>query len=151
MALDILIQTIPHSEQRYNSIGDYISSEPGMESKVELTPGKVIISVSDLGDWRKELCVAIHELFEVATACWQQGIKDETIVKFDKAYEELADKGLVPEDSEPGDSPDAPYHAYHKMATMIEYATLVSLGVTEAEYEEAMLELWRPDGNESKE
>jgi hypothetical protein len=142
--LDILIQTVPHKEQKYNTIGNYESTVLGMEKKVELTPGQVIITVSDMGDWRKEICVALHELFEVATACWKNGIKDEDIVKFDNWYEVLAEQGKVLADSEPGDSPNAPYYAYHKMATMVEYALLVSLGVTEAEYEETMMKLFRP-------
>jgi hypothetical protein len=149
--LDIIIQTVKHEDQKYNTIGNYESGVPGMEKKVELTPGSVIITVSDMGDWRKELAVAIHELIEVSLACWIGGITDEQIVEFDKKYEELAKQGLISDDSEPGDNPDAPYYVYHKIATVIEYGLLVSLGVSEAEYEEAMLKLWRPDGNESKE
>lgn len=145
MALDIIIQTVKHEDQKYNTIGNYESTEAGFEKQVELTPGKVIITVSDMQDWRKELCVAVHELVEVAIACWKNGIKDKDIVRFDMCFEELAELGKVPEDAEPGDDPKAPYYAYHKMATMLEYSLMVSLGLTEAEYEEAMLSLWRTD------
>lgn len=145
MALDIIIQTVKHEDQKYNTIGNYESTETGFEKQVELTPGKVIITVSDMSDWRKELCVAVHELVEVAIACWKNGIKDSDIVNFDKLFESKAEQGIVSEDAEPGDDPAAPYYAYHQMAMMMEYSLMVSLGLTEVEYEEAMLNLWRPE------
>ena len=47
--------------------------------------------------------------------------------------------------SEPGDDRRAPYYPYHQLAMFVEYGLLPHLKLTEAEYEEAMMKLWRPD------
>jgi hypothetical protein len=48
------IKTIPHKDQRYvGTCGDWYKSH-----------GVNRIRVSDLGDWRMEACIAIHEMIE---------------------------------------------------------------------------------------
>jgi hypothetical protein len=133
MALDIIIQTVPHSEQAYETLGNYESPVPGKEKKIELTPGKAIITVSEMGDWRSELLVALHELVELSTACWVKGVKDRDIVKFDKAHNKKVENGESMND-DPGCEPDAPYHMEHMLATFIENGLLPYFRMTEEEH-----------------
>ena len=74
--MKINIQTIPNNEQRYITTGDYWIDSDGTWQ----------IRVSDLGDWKKELLVAIHELAEQAI-CLSKGIKEEDISAFDIEFE----------------------------------------------------------------
>jgi hypothetical protein len=121
MALDILIQTVAHKDQRYDTLGDYQSLTG--DKPVDQTPGQAYISVSAMGDWRSELLVAIHELIELATACWVNGVPDERIVAFDKMYDDMFKAGMV-EFNDPGADPAAPYHTQHMLATFIESGLL---------------------------
>ncbi len=120
--LNITIQTIPHHEQRYPTVGDYY-----------YTPdGKWRFFISDLGDWRMELCVAVHELVECAL-CRYAGIPIQDIDLFDMQYEQNRQPD---DDSEPGDSPRAPYHQQHCVATGVERFVVALLGLKWKEYED---------------
>lgn len=127
MSLDIIIQTVKHEDQRYDTLGDYQSLD-GI-TDVSLTPGKAIITVSDMCSWRSELLVAIHELIELSTACWINGIPDENIVAFDKANSLAID---------PGSNPNAPYHTQHMLATFIESGLMPHFHITEEEHQFSM-------------
>jgi hypothetical protein len=81
--------------------------------------------------------VALHELIEV-TLCEERGITCEQVDAFDKAYERTRPKG---DESEPGDSPDAPYRKEHFFSTSIERLMAAELGVDWAKYDEAIYKL----------
>lgn len=123
----ILISTIPHQEQRYDTVGDW---------QFNKATGQLTIWVSDLNNWRYETLISIHELVE-AFLCSHKGITQEVVDKFDLAY-----KG----DGEPGDEPNCPYHGPHQIAMGVERILAGLIGVVWVAYEEAIADLprWIP-------
>lgn len=117
----IVIETIPHKDQRYPTIGDWYY-ESG---------GTLCIRVSQLSDWRREMLVAVHELVEVLT-CKYDGVTQEQVDEFDMEYEKNRAKDDV--ESEPGDDPKAPYVNQHCLATGIERILAQQWGVKWNEY-----------------
>lgn len=113
-----VLATIPHNEQRYDTIGDYIHD------------GEIVtIVISDMQNPDYELLVGIHELIEEYLT-HKKGVKEEDITAFDMGYEENRTN-----DSEPGDSPLAPYHEEHKLATKVEKYCAKILGVKWKDYD----------------
>lgn len=111
----ITIETIPHAQQRYETVGDYFRD----------AYGTLQIRVTSLGDRRSELLVAIHELVEqVLTEA--AGIPNEVIDRFDMGHPELDD---------PGADPRAPYHRQHTIATSIEMLLCAELGMSWADHD----------------
>lgn len=126
--LDIEIKTIPDKDQRYNTIGDYQTTESG----------KQLFTISDMDNWKHEFLIALHELVESAL-CKEKGIPDEAIDAFDMNYE--VNRAKTDTSSEPGDSPDAPYHEEHIFATNLEKMMAEKLGVDWEVYSQACAEL----------
>jgi hypothetical protein len=113
--MKIQLRTIPHSQQRYETVGDWqIHSD-----------GSISIDVSDMGNEDYAFLVAIHEAVEV-WLCRKRGITQDAVDAFDIAYEENRPKD---DTSEPGDHPDAPYQREHQFATRIERQLAEELGV----------------------
>lgn len=106
---EIYISTVPMQEQRYNTVGDWYFAE-----------GKLIISVSDTGDWKQNMCLALHEFVEacLCTAATPQ-VTPAMVDSFDFAWTQPGAKHL-PEFEEPGDDVNAPYHLQHRVATQLE-------------------------------
>jgi hypothetical protein len=122
--LPISIKTIPHSEQRYPTCGDWYYDE-------EKT---LCIRVSRMNDPRYEFLVALHELVEVKLCEWC-GITQKQVDDFDIEFE----KNRAPEDdSEPGDSPSAPYRLQHCISTGIERVVAAAMNVDWKSYEAAI-------------
>jgi len=117
--IKILIETIPHHEQRYDTVGDW---------QYDKASGQLTIRVSDLNNWRYETLIAIHELVEV-TLCSHGGIKQELVDLFDMNY-----KG----DGEPGDDPKAPYSGPHCLAMGVERILAAVMGIVWSKYEETL-------------
>jgi hypothetical protein len=113
--MHIELRTIPHDEQRYETVGDWEN----------LPDGSLRISVSDMGIEDYAFLVAIHEAVEV-WLCNKRGITDEAVSAFDIEYEKNRPDG---DESEPGDHPDAPYRKEHFFATNIERMIALELGV----------------------
>lgn len=127
--LDVHITTVKHTEQRYNTVGDYLTNKDGLTT----------IHVSELGDHRMEFLIALHELVEVFL-CKQAGITDDQIDKFDLAY----DANRSPDEyTEPGDNPEAPYHSQHMFATIVEQMACRELGLSWREYDNMIGELMK--------
>jgi hypothetical protein len=116
----IVIETIPHKEQRYDTCGDWIVDGDTLK-----------VFVSKTRDWRYSFLVAVHELIE-ATLCKQAGITQEAVDKFDMNF---TGKG------EPGDDPKAPYRQQHAIATHIESYLAIMLDVNWQKYEAALNKL----------
>jgi hypothetical protein len=125
--MKIQLRTIPHSEQRYETVGDWEN----------LPDGSLRISVSDMGNDDYAFLVAIHELVEV-WLCNKRGITDEAVSAFDIEYEKNRPEG---DESEPGDHPDAPYRKEHFFATNIERMIALELGVDWGKYDKAVMSL----------
>ncbi len=120
--MKIRIESIPHHEQRYPTVGDYW--QEGDTDQVR---------VSAMKDWRYEILVAVHELIEMALTR-HRGISEESITAFDVEYERLREEELVK--GEPGDSAKAPYQKEHFFATNVERLFAAELGVNWADYDQ---------------
>jgi hypothetical protein len=121
VALKIVIQTVPHAQQRYDTAGDWYYKPDGSWH----------INVSDMDNWRYEVLLAIHELCEMAQ-CVDKGISQVVVDKFDQEYESRRHEGDV---TEPGDDINAPYAVQHCISTGIERLMAAQLGVSWSEYE----------------
>lgn len=122
--MTITLTTIPHSEQRYPTIGDWIIKDNG----------DVVISVSNMRNEKYHHLVMIHELIEVIL-CRHAGVSAHEVDQFDKLFELNRTPG---NDSEPGDSPLAPYAKQHCIATGIERMVAAEIDVNWQEYEETL-------------
>lgn len=125
--MKIIIETIPHQEQRYTTVGDWYYDPDGT----------LHIKVSQLGDHRHENLIALHELVEVLT-CELAGVTQQQVDEFDKAYEDNRPDG---DESEPGDATDAPYRKQHCLATGIERILASEWGVDWKAYEDELCAL----------
>jgi hypothetical protein len=156
-AFRVTIGTAQHKHQRYATVGDWQTVED-----------RLIITVSEMPDWRYMALVAAHELVE-AVLCLHRGIDEAEITAWDKQFaedmahdrkvmEERLDElrarvGEGPSDemeesdleadlaevpAEPGDHPGACYHAEHMFATKVEEMLAKQLGVSWEEYEKAL-------------
>lgn len=123
----VVIQVIPHSEQRYPTAGDWIHVKGAEE---------LDILVSDTGDWRESMAVAIHELTE-ALCCVHLNIPQELVDEFDIEFE----KNRTPGCGEPGDSPSAPYFLQHQIATDVEKIFVAGIGLKWQEYDKHLDDL----------
>ena len=118
-ALGNLVRFVLLPGQRYDTIGDYVIS----------ADGHIHITVSDLGDSRFNVLVALHELVEVLLT-ENAGIPEGEIMAFDLAHLDTDD---------PGNIPDAPYHRQHVFADCLERLFAREMGVNWQEYEAACL------------
>lgn len=98
--MKIVIQSIPHCEHRYPTLGDYWRD----------ADGTLQIRVSEMADARDMVLCALHEMVEVLV-CEHRGIAEPDIMAFDVAH---------PDADEPGELPDAPYHKEHVFAEAVE-------------------------------
>ena len=117
----IIIETIPHAEQRYPTVGDWFYD----------ADGALRIKVSQMVDPRYCFLVALHELVEVQL-CRERGITQDLVDRFDMQYESTRP---ADDDSEPGDDPQAPYKREHCTATGIERILAAELNVDWKTYE----------------
>lgn len=122
--------TIPHNKQRYSTLGDYFTDENGVEQ----------FRVSDLGDYRMELAILVHEIVE-NYLCKYKGIKEQDIMNFDLMFEKERDEGKWT-DEEPGDDPRSIYNKEHQIATFIERALISYFGINWEDYELACNKLY---------
>ena len=119
------MRVIPHAEQRYDTIGDYWEDPDGTWQ----------IRVSDLGDWRYNFSVMLHEFVEFA-AIQARGVPESEVLAFD----------LASDWDDPGFDPEAPYHWEHVLADSIERLVSIPLGTEIADMEAAAASLppWKP-------
>ena len=130
MIKSLHFEVIPHRDQRYPTIGDYWESPPGS--------GHWEIRVSDLGDWRMNLLVFVHEITELAQT-ENDGIPEPVIKDFDVKFEIDHDGS----DAEPGDCPQAPYDPQHVFAECQERLLAQRLGINWTEYDQHCMAIWR--------
>jgi hypothetical protein len=121
--LTINIETIPHSEHRYSTVGDWFFDDAGV----------LQIRVSKMSDPRFSLCVALHEAIE-SVLCKEMGVTQATADDFDMKYEKEREAGERDDGDEPGDDHAAPYHAQHVTASICERAIAQTLGIDWNEY-----------------
>jgi hypothetical protein len=130
----IVIKTIPHSAQRYETVGDYYTAPLGEGG----TPVRQF-RISEMQNPDYEFLLAMHELIE-SHLVQKRGIPDAVIDDFDIAFEAERVKGYF-QDEEPGDHPQAPYHREHQFASMIDRLVANELGVDYAAFNQAVMAL----------
>lgn len=121
--MKITIEIIPHDQHRYSTVGDWLYD----------SEGNLIIRVSQLSDWRREMLIAVHELVEVLI-CKHDGVTQEQVDQFDAKVFNYAEHP----DEEPGDDPGSPYKKQHCIATGVERVLAAALGVDWKPYEEEL-------------
>jgi hypothetical protein len=160
---------IPHDAQKYDTVGDWHFSGAGVAASTHVT-------VSTLPSREHEILVAVHELIE-AELCRKAGITPEQVTAFDEGFEKRRQETIArlerelgravagqhtrksvallkaelrdAKENEPGDDPEAPYHAQHQFATKIERQLATALGVDWKAYEAEISALeWRKPDHE---
>jgi len=117
-----IIATIPHKEQKYDTVGNYWTDREG----------NLQIRVSDLQNPKMEMLIVIHELIEKMLVD-HAGISDDDITAFDEKFEKKRLSGNI---DEPGDDKNCNYKKEHCIATGIERIMCSLLGVDWKTYEE---------------
>jgi hypothetical protein len=124
----VVIETLPHEEQRYPTAGDWWVDEVGTWQ----------IRVSELGNEKMEFLIGIHELVEMAL-CLNAGITTDEVDEFDKQYEERrSENDSVWPWPEPGDDKSSPYYHQHQYATGVERQLAAELHVDWDEYDKVV-------------
>src|SRR6266566_6501435 len=123
----IQYKSIPHNEQRYETVGDFFTDENGVEQ----------FRVSELPEQVYEHLVLIHELVE-RILCHHWQITNESIDRFDMEFEKRREEG---NEDEPGDNPMAPYFHAHQIATVVERLIAAELGIGWKTYNDAVCKL----------
>ena len=129
-SLRIVIDTIPHDKQRYETCGDWFV---GMDGSWRINVSELPMK-NALFPQKFAFLVAFHELVEMAL-CKAMGVTQERVDQFDLSYS--GDR------EEPGDDERAPYHVQHQLATGLERTMAALLGVDWEEYEAAINDLGR--------
>ena len=118
----ISIRVIAHSNQKYDTAGDYCEMYDNWYMKI-----------SKMKDWRYEALVTVHELIEMILTK-HHGVDWNDIDIFDMA-------GEGKDHPDPGTLPSAPYHNEHMLATQIEKKLAKMLNVDWKEYDESFNDL----------
>jgi hypothetical protein len=134
MIKKITIEVIPHTEQRYNTVGDWQFVREEIEGKKVAKELNIKVSDINYGD-EANMLVAVHELVE-ALLCESKGVDEVRVDEFDKNWKPRdihwsSDKQL----SEPGEDDFAPYYREHQVATGIERMLGAFLWLNWARYE----------------
>ena len=114
----IRIDKVPHSMQRYDTVGDWVFS----------TQGDLYLIVSHLYNRDYENLVALHEMIE-ALLCQARGITGDMVDTWDKDHFDHPDPGSIPQ---------CPYFREHMFATCVERLMAAELEVNWDEYEAAL-------------
>lgn len=121
------IETIPHKDQAYETVGNYWMDEDGVMQ----------IRISEMNNQFYEIMVAVHEIVEWAL-CIQEGITEKEITEFDLAFESNRQKGNL---DEPGFEINAPYYKQHCFATSVELGMCAMVGEDFKKYDKTVNEL----------
>jgi hypothetical protein len=146
--MKITIETVPHDEQRPEiggSVADWqflgpivLTRDFEPSNSTVVGPATLSVKVSDQGDWRKEACLAIHELVE-ALICKHLGVTDKQVDEFDREWKENGNY------DEQGEDPKAPYYAAHQAAMVVERLLAKELGIVWADYEAQIDEIFEKE------
>ena len=120
--MKIIIESIPHNKQRYETCGDW-----------KFEGDTLHVTVSHTED-NYDFLIGIHEAIE-AWLCRERGIAEPDITAFDVKFENKRPEG---NDDEPGDDPQAPYKREHFTATNIERILADQLHVEWSEYDKTI-------------
>lgn len=121
--MKIIIETIPHDQQRYPTVGDWYYEEDGT----------LRVKVSELGNPVWNTLVYLHELVEVEL-CKHAAVSQHDVDNFDMKFEEDRKAGLHSPEDEPGDDIAAPYRKQHCFATAVERMMAAEMNVAWNDY-----------------
>lgn len=125
--MKIVIETVPHNKQPYDTAGEYWRDGAGT----------LHIQVSETGDdWFNSL-IGLHEWVEVMLM-ERRGIKLIDSNNFDIPFEKERAEGKHGPNDEPGDDPRCPYQNEHLMASGVEQIVCSALGIKWKDYGEAV-------------
>lgn len=130
--MKIIIETIPHDQQRYNTCGDWQWVWEGGEETLRIKVSKMKLEPGSQSPAYMEFAIGIHEAVE-AMLCRMSGVTEEMVDKFDNAPDVIDRCGKLA--IEPGDDRDAPYRQQHCLATGIERILCFALGIAWDDYE----------------
>jgi hypothetical protein len=128
--MKIIIETIPHNQQRYETCGDWWVDPDGT----------IQIRVSNLKVTGEsgEFCVGLHEMVEVFLAL-KRGVTVQQVDDFDKAFEAERERKIANAKTEaekemllidePGDDPACPIVKEHNLASGIERTVACFVGI----------------------
>jgi hypothetical protein len=119
--LKIVLESIDHNKQVYETVGDYFLDNDGVTHIVS----------SEMSSWKYEFLVAFHELIE-STLMRERGIPFGDSNKFDIIFEKNRKPG---NEDEPGDDPKCPYRKEHFFATNLERMMAHELGIDWSTYD----------------
>ena len=121
----VILDTIPHGAQDYDTCGNW-----------KWRDGTLYVTVSEVGDWRSEVCVMLHEFVE-AIFCHQDEVSEAAVTDFDLRWK--------PHDGieEPGDDPASPYAMEHERAEVFERHLAIALHLSWARHEALLAECQR--------
>jgi hypothetical protein len=117
--MNIIIDIIPHSEQRYNTVGDWFYDDEDRQ---------LVIRVSETGNEYQNFLLIIHELIE-AVLCKQKGITQGQVDNWDLSHQEY---------TEPGEIRECPYFIPHFIAATIERGLAHELEINWEKYEDIL-------------
>lgn len=127
--MKIIIETIPHENQRYPTCGDWQF----------INSNYLHIKVSDMQNNDYAFLVGIHEAIEAYLAVKRSGAGVEKVLDaFDMEYENNRKEGDI---SEPGDDPSCPVYLEHQVATGVERILAGLLGVEWQKYDQFVSDL----------
>jgi hypothetical protein len=114
----VVIDIIPHNQQRYPTSGDWYFDKQ--------EPNTLVIKVSKMKNPVFEQAVILHELTE-AFQCNLDGVTEEMVDNFDI-------HGAGKDQEDPGMDISAPYHNQHMFAVLVENAFVCSNNISNDEY-----------------
>jgi hypothetical protein len=124
--MKIEAKTIPYSEQRYPTCGDYWDDKDGKHFRV-----------NDMGNEDYAFLVLIHEMVEERLTR-RRGLTEQEIMAFDLMWEKEREDGKHAPDDEPGHDPRAPYRREHILSENIERLLAWEMGLDWETYGEAV-------------
>jgi hypothetical protein len=132
--MKIIIETIPHDQQRYNTCGDWKwTAVDELTIKISAFPGGMKSS-----KYLYETLVAVHELVE-AISCDARGIGEHQVDAFDNDEHWIDEADQL--EIEIGDHPEAPYKEQHCFATGIERMLCAYFKIDWFEYEKELIKM----------
>jgi len=125
----IVIEFIPHKEQRYETVGDYWHDGDTLN-----------IRVSDMGNDLYNELVAIHELVEELLTR-NNGISENEIMEFDIMWDQEVKHNIHHDVDEPGYDVRSPYYNEHFFAESIERLVANKARINWKQYEDTVFAL----------
>jgi hypothetical protein len=124
--MNLEAKTIPYTEQRYQTCGDYWDNASGKHFRI-----------NDMGNEDYAFLVFVHELIEEHLTR-RRGLTEPEILAFDLMWEKELAEGKHDVDDEPGHDSRAPYRTEHVFAENVERLLAGVMGIDWNAYGDAV-------------